>query len=92
MNGWKFNYLPCKMDLGNINELSAKANADLCGDKTTILVNTFGESVKGRKPGVTKGAQIVLVSDIHQNCPRTYFHQHNAHKSTPESPLRATWK
>jgi hypothetical protein len=77
---YKYDYL-FKVLNSNINKLSAKADADLCGDETTILVNTFGESegcdlikrVKG-KPGVTKGAQIVLVSDVHQNYPRVYFH------------------
>jgi hypothetical protein len=85
---YKYDYL-FKVLISNINELSAKADADLYGDETTISVNAFGESgcdlikrVKG-KPGVTKGAQIVLVSDVHRNCPRAYFHRHNTHPKIP---------
>jgi hypothetical protein len=85
---YKYDYL-FKVLINNINELSEKADDDLCGDETTISVNSYGESgcdlikrVKG-KPGVTKGAQIVLVSDVHRNRVRAYFHRHNAHAKIP---------
>jgi hypothetical protein len=69
-----------KFLINNINELSEKADDNLCRDETTILVNSYGEPgcnliqrAKG-KSEVTKGVQMVLVSDVHRNHPRAYFH------------------
>ena len=35
------------------------------------------------KPGVTKGGQIVLVSDAYRNRPRAYLHRHKCHEPIP---------
>jgi hypothetical protein len=45
----------------------------------------FGEAGSGligqiiKKPGVTKGGQIIMVSDVHHVRPRTYMHWHKLH-------------
>jgi hypothetical protein len=38
---------------------------------------------KGKAWSHKKGAQIVLVSDVHGNRPRADFHQHNPHPKIP---------
>jgi hypothetical protein len=35
-----------------------------------------------KKPGVTKGGQIVIVSDVHRIRPRAYMHRHKLHPKT----------
>jgi hypothetical protein len=86
--GYKFDYI-FKCIIYNINELSHSADLDLCGDETTWAHNGFGESGTGLltrvmgKPGVTKGGQIVLVSDAYRNRPRAYLHRHKCHAPIP---------
>lgn len=69
----------------NINALTKKANDDQCIDETTFPFNGFGEpgasliSKIMNKPGVTKGAQLVLCSDVGRLRPRAYIHRHNKH-------------
>jgi hypothetical protein len=67
------------------------ADLDLCGDNKTAWTHSgFGESsislltqVMG-KPGVTKGGQIVPVSDdACWNRPRTCLHHHKCHQAIP---------
>jgi hypothetical protein len=82
--GYKFDYI-FKCIINNINELSHSSDLDLCGDETTWAHNGFGEAGTGLltrvmgKPGVTKGGQIVLVSDAYRNRPRAYLHRHKCH-------------
>ena len=82
--GYKFDYI-YKCIVHNGNELAYSADSDLCGDETTWAHNGFGEAgtgILGRvmgKPGVTKGGQIVLVSDAYRNRPRAYLHRHKCH-------------
>jgi hypothetical protein len=86
--GYKFDYI-FKCIVNNINELSYSADLDLCGDETTWAHNGFGEAGTGLltrimgKPGVTKGGQIVLVSDAYRNRPRAYLHRHKMHPDIP---------
>jgi hypothetical protein len=81
---YKFDYI-FKCIVSNINELSYSSDLDLCGDETTWAHNGFGEAGTGLlarvmgKPGVTKGGQIVLVSDAYRNRPRAYLHRHKCH-------------
>jgi hypothetical protein len=82
--GYKFDYI-FKCIINNINELSHSSDLDLCGDETTWAHNGFGEAGTGLlarvmgKPGVTKGGQIVLLSDAYRNRPRAYLHRHKCH-------------
>jgi len=69
----------------NVNAITGKAALDLAGDETTYAHEGYGEpltSLVSRimgKPGVTRGGQIVLVSDIDWIRPRAYLHRHKCH-------------
>ena len=82
---YKFDYI-WKCLVHNVNAVSKKAELDLCGDETTYATGAFGEKGAGivgqiaNKPGITKGGQIVLVSDVHRIRPRAYLHRHKLHK------------
>ena len=68
----------------NVNQLTAYADLDQCGDETTFGHGRYGEPGSGlwnrfaNKP-VTKGGQIVLVCDKHRVRPRAYTHRHKLH-------------
>jgi hypothetical protein len=55
----------------NINQTTKFAEWDQCGDETTWPHGGYGEAGSGLmgrimgKPGVTKGGQIVIISDVH---------------------------
>eukprot|EP00957_Ditylum_brightwellii_P076689 5829329-Ditylum_brightwellii.AAC.1 len=65
------------------------ADLDLCRDKTTFGHNGYGEQGSGffgrvsDKPGVSKGRQIILLSDVSRVRPRAYLHCHKLHKLSP---------
>jgi hypothetical protein len=69
----------------NINQMTEFAESDQCGDETTWPHGGFGEAGSGLmgrimgKPGVTKGGQIVVISDVHRMRPRAYIHRHKLH-------------
>jgi len=73
----------------NVNALTKHAELDLCGDETTWGHGGYGEAGSGLvgrilgKPGVTKGGQIVLVSDVHRIRPRAFLHRHKLHVKPP---------
>ena len=56
----------------NANFLTKHAELDLCGDETSWATESYGEEWAGltgqfyNKPGITKGGQTVLVSDVHR--------------------------
>ena len=56
----------------NVNAIMKDAELDLCGDETTYATGSYGEKglgIVGRvvgKPGVSKGGQIVMISDVHR--------------------------
>ena len=65
---YKFDYM-MKTIVHNTNVLTREAELDLCGDETTWGFMGYGEAgtdlvsgIKG-KPGVSRGGQIVLVSN-----------------------------
>ena len=73
----------------NLNAITEEAELDLCGDETTWGHGGFGEAGSGligrilNKPGVTKGGQIVMISDVHRIRPRAYMHRHKLHVKPP---------
>ena len=82
---YKFDFI-WKVLVHNVNAITKEAELDLCGDETTYATSAFGEKGAGivgriqNKPGITKGGQIVLVSDVHRIRPRAYLHRHKLHK------------
>ena len=56
----------------NVNAITLCADLDGCGDETTFPYQGYGEAGSGlvqrikKKPGVTKGAQLVMVTDVHR--------------------------
>ena len=73
----------------NLNAITEEAELDLCGAETTWGHGGFGEAGSGligriiNKPGVTKGGQIVMVSDVNRIRPRAYMHWHKLHVKPP---------
>ena len=69
----------------NMNQIAEFAESDQCGNKTTWPHGGYGEAGSGLmgrimgKPGVTKGGQIVLISDVHRMRLRAYIHRHKLH-------------
>ena len=69
---WHFliHYFYLQVIVHNINALTKSVNLDLCGDASTWATASPGESgsgITGRvqgKPGVSKGGQTVLLSDM----------------------------
>jgi hypothetical protein len=73
----------------NINSITKHAELDLCGDETTWGHGGFGEAGSGLvgrimgKPGISKGGQIVMISDVNRIRPRAYVHRHKLHTKPP---------
>jgi hypothetical protein len=82
---YKYDYIFCTI-IDNLNSLTERAELDLCGEETTYGHMGFGEPGSGLvawiigKPGISKGGQIVLVSDASRNRPRVYMHRHKCYK------------
>lgn len=80
---YKFDYLyDCLVS--NTNSICDRAELDLCGDETTYPFGGFGEAGSGlisrvKKPGISKGGQIVIISDVHHCRIRAYTHRHKLH-------------
>ena len=78
---YKYDYL-YKVLIHNVNALTKTAELDMTGDETTWGHGGFGEAGSGLtgriqgKPGVSKGGQTVIVSDVHRIRPRAYIHRH----------------
>ena len=85
---YKFDYI-YKCLIHNVNAISKDADLDLCGDETSWATASYGEhgaGLVGRimgKPGVSKGGQTVLISDVHRIRPRAYLHRHKLHEKPP---------
>ena len=81
---YKYNYLFFAI-IENLNAVTERAELDLCGDETTYGHMGYGEAGSGlvsqimNKP-VSKGRQIVVLSDVSKNDPRAYLHCHKCHK------------
>ena len=82
---YKFDYI-YKCLINNVNAITKDADLDLCGDETSWATGSYGEhgaGLVGRiqgKPGVSKGGQTVLISDVHRIRPRAYLHRHKLHE------------
>ena len=97
---FKYDYI-FKTLVHNTNALTEKAGLDLCGDETTFGHMGYGPSDTGllvRQKGkmVTKGAQIVLISDVDRIRPRCYIHRHKLHKKEytlqGQNEVRLIWE
>jgi hypothetical protein len=68
--------------ISNLNAITKHAEADQCGDETTWGHGGYGEAGSGLagrimgKPGITRGGQIVIISDVSRCRPRAYVHRH----------------
>jgi hypothetical protein len=75
-----------KTPIYNINWVTKKAGLDQCGDETTWGFGGYGEPGSGLvswilgKPGITKGGQTVIISDVDRLRPRAYIHRHKKHE------------
>ena len=69
----------------NVNFISLYSESDQCGDETTWGHGGYGEAGSGLvgsimgKPGVSKGGQRVIISDVNRMWPRAYMHWHKLH-------------
>ena len=82
---YKYDYI-FKCIVHNTNAITFKAGLDLCGDETTFGHMGFGPSdtgllVRQKNKMVSKGCQLVLVSDVDRIRPRVYLHRHKMHKN-----------
>ena len=76
----------CKHDyifetiINNVNALTLSAALDLCLDETSFGHQSWGKAKSGLlktmlgKPGITKGMQTVICSDVHWIRPRACLH------------------
>jgi hypothetical protein len=82
---YTYDYIFCTI-IDNLNSLTGRAELDLCGNETTYGHMGCGELGSGLvarimgKPGISKGGQIVLVSDASRNRPRIYMHRHKCYE------------
>jgi len=71
--------------LHNDNALTLYACPDQCGNKTTFCHQGHGEHGAGlakyikNKPGITKGMQMAMISDVDWIRPRACLHRHKKH-------------
>ncbi len=81
---YKFDYIYDTI-VHNVNALTLNVGLDLCADETSYGFNGWGETGSGilglilNKPGITRGGQIVMVSDVDRIRPRAYVHRHKLH-------------
>ena len=74
-----------KVIVNNVNNITKYASLDLCGDETTWGHAGYGEAGSGitgrimNKPGISKGGQIVVITDSNRIRPRAYIHRHKLH-------------
>ena len=83
---YKFDLI-LKVLVHNVGAMTLVAESDQCIDETTWAHNGFGEAQSGlvklvlNKPGVTKGGQVVMSTDVHRFRPRAYVHRHSCHEA-----------
>jgi hypothetical protein len=72
--------------ISNLNAITEHAEADQCGDETSWGHSGYGEAGSGLagrimgKPGITRGGQIGISSDVSRCRPRAYVHRHKLHE------------
>jgi hypothetical protein len=81
---YKYNMI-YKTSIYSIIWVTQKAGFDQCGNKTTWGFGGYGEASSGLvrimgKPGITKGGQTVIISDVDWLRPRAYIHRHKKHE------------
>jgi signal peptidase I len=75
-----------KMPIYNVNWVTKKAGLDQCGNETTWGFGGYGKPGSGfvsrilGKPGITKGGQTVIISDVNHLRQRAYIHHHHHKK------------
>jgi hypothetical protein len=75
-----------KTPIFNINWVTRKAGLDQCSNETTWGFGGYSKPGSGLvshildKPGITKGGQMVIISDVAHLHPRAYIHHHKKHK------------
>ena len=73
------------MITSNVNNITKHACLDLTGDETTwghAGYDETGSGITGRimnKLGISKGGQVVIISDANRIRPRRYMHRHKLH-------------
>ena len=73
----------------NINAITQWVDLDQSGDNNTCVHGGFGEKGSGLtgritgKPGISKGDQIMITSDVSIIRPRVYVCRHKIHKRPP---------
>jgi hypothetical protein len=74
--------------ISNLNAVTKYAEADQCGDETTWGHGGYGKAGSGLagrimgKLGITRGGQVIVVSDVSRCRPRAYVHRHKLHERT----------
>ena len=85
---YKFDFI-YKAIFHNVNAITKWADLEQLCDDTTWGHGGFGEKVSGLtgritvKPGISKGGQIMITSDVGRIRPRFYIHCHKIHKRPP---------
>jgi hypothetical protein len=75
-----------KTPIHNINWVTKNAGLDQCGAETTWGFGGYGKPGSGLvsrilgKPGITKGGQTVIISDLDRLRPQAYIHRHKKHE------------
>jgi hypothetical protein len=81
---YKYDFI-YKVICHNVNAITDTCGLDMCGDETSWGHQGFGESGTGvvgqilGKPGISKGGQTVILSDVDRLRPRAYVHRHKCH-------------
>jgi hypothetical protein len=77
---YKYDFI-YKVLVHNVNAITAACALDMCGDETSWGHQGFGEAGTGvvgqilGKPGISKGGQTVIISDVGRIRPRAYVHR-----------------
>lgn len=80
----KFSFI-CDAFSASVSAITKTASLDQCGDETSWPHSGHGEAKSGLtgptngKPGVSRGGQVVMVSDREHFRPRAFLHRHKLH-------------
>jgi hypothetical protein len=83
---FKFDLIYADVMISNLNAVTKHADLDQCSDETTWGHGGYGEAGSGLagrimgKPGITRGGQIVVISDVSRCRPRAFVHRHKLHE------------
>ena len=86
-HAYKFDLI-YKVITSNVNNITKHACLDLTGDETAWGHAGYGETGSGitgrimNKPGISKGGQVVIISDTRRIRPCSYMHRHKLHEDT----------